>query len=281
MTGEKAYVESVRVLQSFAGPNMRDLHCTCDKPRKAAIKLRYPRNPVIGDKFSSRHGQKGVTSRLFPQEDMPFTESGITPDCIINPCAFPSRMTIGMLVETMAGKSGALHGLWQDCSSFKHDEKHPAGDFFGQQLVKSGYSYYGTERLYSGVTGREFEAEIYIGIVYYQRLVHQVKDKFQVRSIGPVNEITQQPLQGRKRGGGIRLGEMERDSLIAHGTSMLIQDRLFNCSDRSLHYICPKCGSIFSPVARPDRRSAICRACGYGVDAQPIYVPYVLRYLTA
>lgn len=281
MTGEKAYVDSVRVLQSFSGPNLRDMHCTRDRPRKAAIKLRYPRNPVIGDKFSSRHGQKGVTSRLFPQEDMPFSESGITPDCIINPCAFPSRMTIGMLVETMAGKSGALQGLWQDCSSFKHDEKHPAGDYFGQQLLKSGYSYYGTERLYSGVTGREFEAEIYIGIVYYQRLVHQVKDKFQVRSIGPVNEITQQPLQGRKRGGGIRLGEMERDSLIAHGTSMLIQDRLFNCSDRSLHYVCPKCGSIYSPVARPDRRTALCRACGYGVDAQPVYLPYVLRYLAA
>jgi DNA-directed RNA polymerase I subunit RPA2 len=286
VVGEAPYVECVRIMPSFSA-TMHENADTVGAIRKASVKLRFPRTPVIGDKFSSRHGQKGVTSQLWPQADMPFTESGITPDCIINPNAFPSRMTIGMLVESMAGKAGALHGLWQDCSAFKHDEKKTAVAHFGEQLQRAGYRYYGTEPLYSGVSGVEFEAEIYVGVVYYQRLVHQVKDKFQVRSYGPVNELTQQPVHGRKRGGGIRLGEMERDSLIAHGTSMLLQDRLFNCSDRTLHYVCRRCGSVLSVIPRADQASAICKGCSAGPAStapptvEPIYIPFVMRYLAA
>ncbi|KAL7714140.1 DNA-directed RNA polymerase subunit beta [Entamoeba marina] len=237
LKGERGYIEGVRIVSS----DKKDSGL-----QKAVIRVRYDRTPVIGDKFSSRHGQKGTLSVLYQEKDLPFTESGMTPDIIINPHAFPSRMTIGMLVESMAAKVGALNGEYQDGTPFRFDENDRAVDYFGKQLLKHGYNYYGSEPLYSGFTGVEMKADIYFGVVYYQRLVHQVKDKYQVRSTGPVHDLTQQPIKGRKRGGGIRLGEMERDSLIAHGTSMLVHDRLFECSDKSYHYVCQKCGSVIS-----------------------------------
>lgn len=189
-------------------------------------------------------------SILWPQQDMPFSESGITPDVIINPHAFPSRMTIGMLLESMAGKSGALHGMYQDATPFSFHEKNQAVDYFGEQLRAAGYSYYGSEPLYSGVSGTVMHADIFIGIVYYQRLRHMVSDKSQVRAIGPVNSLTRQPIKGRKRHGGIRLGEMERDALLAHGSSFILLDRLMNCSDKHVAHVCtnPECGSILSPT---------------------------------
>jgi len=208
--------------------------------------LRFNRNPVIGDKFSSRHGQKGVLSQLWPEINMPFSESGMRPDCIINPHAFPSRMTIGMLIESMAGKAGAMHGLAQDATPFQFTEEDTAIEYFGDQLLAAGYNYYGNEPMYSGITGQEFAADIYIGVVYYQRLRHMVLDKFQVRTTGPVDPVTRQPVKGRKRAGGIRFGEMERDALIAHGTSFLLQDRLMNCSDYSTAWVCRTCGSLIS-----------------------------------
>ena len=147
------------------------------------------------------------------------------PDVIINPHAFPSRMTIGMFVESLAGKAGALHGIAQDSTPFRFDEKNTAIDFFGHQLMKAGYNYYGNEPMYSGITGEELHADIYIGVMYYQRLRHMVNDKFQVRSNGPVNSLTGQPIKGRKKGGGIRVGEMERDAL-------LVSYILFYCNRR-------------------------------------------------
>ncbi|KAF8524756.1 beta and beta-prime subunits of DNA dependent RNA-polymerase [Gautieria morchelliformis] len=234
---EVAYVERVRLLGGDAGDTeLQKLHLT----------LRIPRAPVIGDKFSSRHGQKGVCSQKWPAIDMPFSESGLQPDVIINPHAFPSRMTIGMLVESMAGKAGAMHGLAQDATPFKFSEDDTAIDYFGEQLLAAGYNYYGNEPMYSGITGEEFAADIYIGVVYYQRLRHMVLDKFQVRTTGPVDAVTRQPIKGRKRAGGIRFGEMERDALIAHGTSFLLQDRLMNCSDYSTAWVCRTCGSLIS-----------------------------------
>jgi len=163
-------------------------------------------------------------SRLFPTIDMPFTDSGITPDVIINPNAFPSRMTIGMLVEIMAGKSGSLHGTFYDASPFNFDEKLPPIEYFGKQLLASGYNYYGNEQLYSGFTGEPLYADIYIGVCYYQRLRHMVGDKFQVRSgEGGSVATTGQPIKGRKVGGGIRFGEMERDSILAHGLAYTLK----------------------------------------------------------
>ncbi|RKO97790.1 beta and beta-prime subunits of DNA dependent RNA-polymerase, partial [Caulochytrium protostelioides] len=194
--------------------------CGGDTPgeplQKIHIKFRIPRAPLIGDKFSSRHGQKGVLSQRWPAVDMPFSESGIQPDVIINPHAFPSRMTIGMFVESLAGKAGALHGYAQDATPFRFSEDYPAADHFGEQLRAAGFNYHGNEPMYSGITGEEFKADIYIGVVYYQRLRHMVSDKYQVRTTGPVHNLTQQPIKGRKRAGGIRFGEMERDSLLAH-----------------------------------------------------------------
>ncbi|KAG9102005.1 hypothetical protein FS749_000570 [Ceratobasidium sp. UAMH 11750] len=234
---ETAYVEEVRILGSDLGDT---------EAQKIQITLRITRSPVIGDKFSSRHGQKGVCSQKWPAIDMPFTESGMQPDVIINPHAFPSRMTIGMFVESMAGKAGAMHGLAQDATPFKFNEEDTAISYFGEQLSAAGYNYYGNEPMYSGITGEEFAADIYIGVVYYQRLRHMVDDKFQVRTTGPVDPVTRQPVKGRKRAGGIRFGEMERDALIAHGTSFLLQDRLMNCSDYSTAWVCRTCGSLIT-----------------------------------
>ena len=164
---EVAIVDEIRLLGS--PPGHRSSTSVGASLRRVNLKIRYNRNPVIGDKFSSRHGQKGTLAQLWPQVNMPFTEEGITPDIIINPHAFPSRMTIGMLIESMAGKAGALHGTFQESTPFIFDEQQRAVDYFGDQLQKTGYSYYGNETMYSGNTGEEMQASIFIGLVYYQR----------------------------------------------------------------------------------------------------------------
>lgn len=274
---EEAYVEQVSLIGDETGSL---------PAQKANIKLRIPRNPVIGDKFSSRHGQKGVLSQKWPAVDMPFSESGILPDVIINPHAFPSRMTIGMFVESLAGKSGALHGLCQEATPFQFSEDQSAASYFGAQLIKAGYNYYGNEPMYSGVMGTEMKADIYIGVVYYQRLRHMVSDKFQVRTTGPVHNLTHQPVKGRKRAGGIRFGEMERDSLLAHGVSFLLHDRLMNCSDYSQMYVCDKCGGLLSILSSTSSQGlgyqgeVECRECQSKEHIKVVAMPYVFRYLS-
>ncbi|ANB15930.1 DNA-directed RNA polymerase I core subunit RPA135 [Sugiyamaella lignohabitans] len=300
-SSEPAYVSEVKLLGDENGDQ---------EFQSLTVKLRVNRSPNIGDKFSSRHGQKGVCSQKWPQVDMPFSESGIQPDIIINPHAFPSRMTIGMFVESLAGKSGALHGFAQDSTPFMFSEENTAADHFGQQLLKAGYNYHGNEPMYSGVTGEELRVDIYVGVVFYQRLRHMVNDKFQVRSTGPVNKLTMQPVKGRKRHGGIRVGEMERDALIGHGTAFLLQDRLLNCSDYTQTHLCKDCGSILTTqVSVPRVGSAAvvrCRRCatkvvgrlGAGDDStstawedglgnrfkggnniSTVAIPFVLKYL--
>jgi DNA-directed RNA polymerase I subunit RPA2 len=301
---EKACIQAVRLLGQPGAKKDK-----VNRDDIVSITLRIPRNPVIGDKFSSRHGQKGVLSILWPQRDMPFSESGISPDIIINPHAFPSRMTIGMLIESMAGKSGALHGMFQDATPFSFHESGDkiAVDYFGEQLQSAGYSYYGSEPLYSGVSGCLMKADLYIGVVYYQRLRHMVGDKYQVRSTGQVNALTRQPIKGRKKGGGIRLGEMERDSLLSHGTAFLLHDRLLNCSDKHVAYACRRCGDLLSPTTEKSSvltagqstmqamsgsqarlrvfcRNPKCRSHSQREGAndemvEPIILPYVFRYL--
>lgn len=301
-SSEPAYIEEVKLLGSDSGEQ---------EGQNLTIKYRVTRAPLIGDKFSSRHGQKGVCSRKWPAIDLPFTETGIQPDVIINPHAFPSRMTIGMFVESLAGKAGALHGISQDATPWTFGEEDTPADFFGEQLRKAGYNYHGNEPMYSGITGEELRVDIYIGCVYYQRLRHMVNDKFQVRSTGPVNSLTMQPVKGRKRSGGIRVGEMERDALIGHGTAFLLQDRLLNCSDYTQTPICRACGSILTTqtsVPKIGTMAAIrCRRCadkletyvqkqGYakesdiwedgegkkfvgGDDTSTVAIPFVLKYL--
>eukprot|EP01147_Barroeca_monosierra_P009559 gene9559-1788_t len=274
--GEAARIEQVRLLASET--------CTSFQQR-AAVTLSINRNPIIGDKFASRHGQKGILSQMLPPEDMPFTESGIIPDILFNPHGFPSRMTIGMLIESMAGKAGSLQEKFYDCTPFQFDEGSTAIEYFGEQLRQAGYNYYGHERMYSGVTGEELEVDIFIGNVYYQRLRHMVSDKYQVRATGAVDVRTQQPLKGRKRQGGVRFGEMERDALLAHGTAFLLHDRLVRCSDDSEANICRECGGMLSTLSVPQSASTrirheTCLNCNSN-KAVRVRIPYVFRYLSA
>ncbi|XP_061680071.1 DNA-directed RNA polymerase I subunit RPA2 [Syngnathoides biaculeatus] len=277
---EACVVDNVKICSNDAGSGSF---------KRACITVRVPRNPTVGDKFASRHGQKGILSRLWPAEDMPFSESGVSPDILFNPHGFPSRMTIGMLIESMAGKSGALHGRGHDATPFAFSEDDSALDYFGEMLRAGGYNYYGTERLYSGTSGLELEADIFVGVVYYQRLRHMVSDKFQVRTTGARDKVTNQPVGGRNIQGGIRFGEMERDALLAHGSSFLLHDRLFNCSDRSVAQVCVDCGSLLSPLLeRPPpawsstrHRRTVCALCGKSDSVESVSVPYVFRYFVA
>lgn len=273
----------------------------------ANIKLRFNRNPVIGDKFSSRHGQKGVLSRLYDDVDMPFSEnSGMRPDLLINPHAFPSRMTIGMLIESLTGKSGALQGSFVDSSPFQSAEtdRGTAENLsicqeFCDALENAGFCKNGGETMVCGVSGEIFQVDTYIGVVYYQRLRHMVSDKFQVRSTGPINPLTRQPIKGRKFGGGIRFGEMERDSLLAHGAAYLLHDRLHSCSDYHVTDICCRCGLLVSTQNVPhsastahgvhatrvdassSRGRTICRVCESSKHVERIAIPYVFKYLVS
>ncbi|XP_028963223.2 DNA-directed RNA polymerase I subunit 2 [Malus domestica] len=274
--------------------------------QKANIRFRHTRNPIIGDKFSSRHGQKGVCSQLWPDIDMPFSGvTGMRPDLIINPHAFPSRMTIAMLLESVAAKGGSLHGNYVDATPFAssknaNGETGPKSktlvDELGEMLKVKGFNYHGVEVLYSGVYGTELTCEIFIGPVYYQRLRHMVSDKFQVRSTGTVDQVTRQPIKGRKRGGGIRFGEMERDSMLAHGAAYLLHDRLHTCSDYHIADVCSICGSILtSTFIQPKRvgravsgipsvrapKKVICHACKTSKGMETVAMPYVFRYLAA
>ncbi|KAI0987754.1 hypothetical protein GJ496_003572 [Pomphorhynchus laevis] len=205
---------------------------------RACVLFQKCRDPIIGDKFSSRHGQKGVCSKLYPVTDLPFNEHGITPDIIFNPHGFPSRMTLGMMLEFLTAKSGAILGKPIDASPFQFDDDRDdevsSFDFFGEILRRCGFSHHGTEIMYSGITGETLEVSVFTGMVFYQRLRHMVSDKFQVRRTGCYDVVTRQPLKGRKRGGGIRVGEMERDAILAHGCAFTLVDRLLNCSDRAI-----------------------------------------------
>ncbi len=276
---DKAIVDRVKISAS----QDQSLH------EKLDVTLRFNRNPIIGDKFSSRHGQKGVLSYLWPEEDLPFIEkNGIKPDIIINPHAFPSRMTIGMLMESLASKEGALSGNFVDASPFKalQGEKSITSlDNHYETLKELGYKFTGSETMINGFTGHSFEVDIFIGLVYYQRLRHMVSDKFQVRSEGPNNPLTRQPIKGRKMGGGIRFGEMERDSLLAYGVANLIQDRLLASSDKHSFKLCSSCGSMISHLRKTTpgntecSNNDICITCRSASNIVNVHVPYVYKYL--
>ncbi|KAI3838296.1 hypothetical protein MKW92_041658, partial [Papaver armeniacum] len=285
-----------------------DVNDSKKDPQKVNIRFRHPRNPIIGDKFSSRHGQKGVCSQLWPDIDMPFSSvTGMRPDLIINPHAFPSRMTIGMLLESIAAKGGSLNGKFVDATPFASSTKVKDGkseksssliDELGSQLVSKGFQYHGLEVMYSGFLGTEMACEIFIGPVYYQRLRHMVSDKFQVRSTGTVDQITRQPIKGRKRGGGIRFGEMERDSMLAHGAAYLLHDRLHTCSDHHIADVCSLCGSLLTTTSAQTHKRIVreqeeklppgripkkvtCHACKTSKGMETVAMPYVFRYLAA
>ena len=239
----------------------------------AKIRVRALRKPVIGDKFSSRSGQKGTIGNIIPEEDMPFTKDGIRPDIILNPHAIPSRMTIGQLKETILAKVLLSLGLYGDGTSFGE----LAVDAICEQLLKNGYETNGNELLYNGLTGEQHECSIFTGPVFYQRLKHMVLDKQHSRSIGPMVNMTRQPAEGRSRDGGLRFGEMERDTTIAHGASRFTKERLYDVSDKYSVFICKKCGMIAS--YNDAKHIHRCRTCNNRTDFAYVEIPYSCKLL--
>jgi len=237
------------------------------------VRIRNYRKPVIGDKFSSRHGQKGTIGNIIPEEDMPFTANGLKPDIIINPHAIPSRMTIAQLKETLLGKVLLELGLFGDGTSF--------GDFEISTIIDKlndlGYESKGNELMYNGLTGEQLTMNIFIGPAFYQRLKHMVNDKQHSRSIGPMVNLTRQPAEGRSRDGGLRFGEMERDCMISHGASRFTKGRIYDASDAFSVFVCNKCGMIAS--FNNKEHIHYCNTCSNRNDFKYVELPYACKLM--
>ena len=239
----------------------------------AKIRTRTYRIPTIGDKFSSRHGQKGTIGLILPPEDMPTTAEGLVPDIIINPHCIPSRMTIAQLKETVLGKVLLELGLFGDGTSF--------GEFeiarICKELSNLGYESHGNDVLYNGMTGEQLEADVFIGPVFYQRLKHMVNDKEHSRAIGPMVVMTRQPAEGRARDGGLRFGEMERDCMISHGAGRFTKDRIYHASDAYQIFTCQKCGLI--AIYNHEKNIHVCNTCKNYTHFNKVNIPYSFKFL--
>jgi len=237
------------------------------------VRIRDMRLPEIGDKFASRHGQKGVVGLLAKAEDLPYTADGISPDVLINPHAFPSRMTVGMMMESITGKAAAIRGKKVDASAFVGEKME---DVKGV-MKDAGFEYSGKEIMYDGKTGKKFPVEVFIGVVYYQKLHHMVADKIHARARGQVQMLTKQPTEGRARGGGLRFGEMERDCIIAYGASMILKDRLLDESDKADIFVCERCGLVAYHDVK--QRRFYCRVCVDKGKVSSVSVAYAFKLL--
>src|SRR3989339_215235 len=236
----------------------------------AQVRTRDNRLPEIGDKFSTPHGQKGVVGLIAEPEDIPFTARGVRPDLMFNPHGIPSRMTVGYLIEMLAGKTAATSGKIIDGTAFSGQSVEE----LEAQLKELGFAFDGKETMYNGITGKKMESKIYVGNMYYLKLKYMVKNKLQARASGKVALLTRQPIEGRARGGGLRLGEMEQQALAGHGASLLLKERYD--SDKTTIYICKECGHMtFEDTIR---NKVDCGICGNN-DAEPIEVSYAFKLL--
>jgi DNA-directed RNA polymerase II subunit RPB2 len=260
-TDEESYVDKNYIDRNGEGYNF------------TKVRIRTLRKPNIGDKFSSRHGQKGTIGNIINEEDMPFTKNGLRPDLIINPHAIPSRMTIAQIKETVLGKLLLELGLFGDGTSF--GELNLETIF--KELKKYNYESKGNELLYDGKTGQQIETSIFIGPVYYQRLKHMVNDKQHSRCIGPMVNLTRQPAEGRSRDGGLRFGEMERDCMISHGASRFTKERMYDVSDKYAVHVCKKCGLI--AIYNDKKHIHLCKICENKTEFSYVEIPFSCKLL--
>jgi len=258
--GKPGFVDRIMVTESDDGNKL------------AKIKIRSTMIPEVGDKFSSRHGQKGVVGAIIPEADMPFTADGIKPDLIINPHSIPSRMTVGHLLETLGGKVGSMKCEDIDGTPFNSTPK----EMLENTLRGKGLRHDGKETFYDGVTGKRIEGEVFTGVIAYRRLFHMVAHKMQARSRGPVQILTRQPTEGKEKEGGLRFGEMEGETLVGHGASMLLQEKFIEDSDRAVELVCEKCGVI--GIHDQIRNRRYCPLCD-GSKVYPVEMSYGFKLM--
>ncbi|MBI2142322.1 DNA-directed RNA polymerase subunit B [Candidatus Woesearchaeota archaeon] len=257
--GEEGIIDTILITENEEGNKL------------IQVKIRDERVPEVGDKFTSRHGQKGVVGLIVPHTDMPFTASGIVPDLLFSPHGIPSRMTMAHLIELLAGKTGALSGRYVNGTVFDSEPE----EALRKELLGMGFRDNGLETMYNGETGEKFRVRIFVGSMYYLKLKHMVANKIHSRARGPIQLLTRQPTEGRAKEGGLRLGEMEKDTFVAHGTSLLLKERFD--SDRTIVPVCETCGMV--AIHDEFRKRNYCQNCGEAVEISFIEVSYAFKLM--